>query len=794
MTSNDWSSREPPRLGPVPPPRQDGRASAHRLDPGAPAPRQPTARHRAPIEDFGYPVDRGRSGGFGRMMVYAFLSLVALAAVGLGALVVAPPVDLVRSHVIAEVQRQTGRKLVIGGAGVSFASGLGVSLDSVALEAPQGMGGAPLLTAERIEVSLALLPLVTGDLKVDRVTLVKPTLQLRVDPEGRKNWQFTRIGRADGPLPVRYAAAPGPTTDAGTLPPEVTDFMRNASPPRRIGGRAMDALSLADVRITGGSVRYTDEKSAFGHEIRGIDATLSLPDVNGPLKVTGEMELAGAREAVELQLDDVAGLLAERSVNLRATIDGKAVVASFDGTVATGAKPFKDGKVRIKAPSAAALAAALGLPLTGTEAIGAVSIEGDLRATAESVMLSSARIAAGGSSGTGTIAVETGGARPRVVANMQLAALQLDPLLAVHWEGGLAEPASSSAADTSAPGGSAGRFAPHVGPGASAQSPQSIGDLLKRDAVRAPETNPATRVKGFRKRLGNQWEVDAINVASLQRADIEARLQIASLQSESVNIESLQTGIELKDGVLRISVTEGRLFGGNVHGIASVDARQSPMAVAINLSGDGVGLRPLLQLSGIDLVDGKARIFLAVNATGASERELVSALTGRAEFKATEGALVGWDADAIVSEAARGHMPSTERRLDARTPFRELSGSFQVTHGVARSRDLKLDSDAVSSSGTATVNIVDRNLDILLKPKLASGGLEVPVRIAGAWDAPDLVADVASVLKSPKAQEAVKQLKNGNVEGALRSVLGNGPKADKKIDKAKEMLRGLLGR
>ena len=106
MPPNEWNSREPPSLGPIPPERRGGGAPAPELlaDPDHDAP--PTRRRRAPIEDHDYAVLTERRGGFGRKLVYAFLALVALIAVGLGVLVAAPPVDLVRSHVVAEVERQ----------------------------------------------------------------------------------------------------------------------------------------------------------------------------------------------------------------------------------------------------------------------------------------------------------------------------------------------------------------------------------------------------------------------------------------------------------------------------------------------------------------------------------------------------------------------------------------------------------------------------------------------------------------------------------------------------------------
>jgi len=785
MPSNDWNNREPPRLGPPSPDRPDHGASTLRLPTGEHHGSAAADRPRGSLDDYGYAVDRGR-GGIGRKLIYAFLTLVALFAIGLGVLVVAPPVDLVRSHVVAEVERQTGRKLTIGSAGVSFASGLGVSLDGVTLSAPPGMEGSHLLAAERIEVSLGLLPLVAGEIQVDRLTLVRPVVDLRIDRDGRRSWRFARIARE----PNRQASTSLAATGTGDLPPEVADFMRNASPPEQSGAGGFDAVALSDVRIVGGTVRYADARSGFRHEVTGIDATLSLPHIDGPLTVDGTIVLAGQREALTVRLDDVRGLLSERAVDLHAAIKGKVVDARFEGRIAEGAKPLKEGKVHLTAPSANELFRAFGLPIIGADSIGAISLEGDLRATDDSVMITSAKVGAGASSGTGTLGVERNGTRSRLIANMQLAALHLDPLLAVRWDDSAVPP--PSVPDTAS---SPGRFAePEAAPPAPGGQPSSIGDLLKRDAIDAPQANPATRVKGFRKRLSNQWDVDAIETASLRAFDVEGRFQIAAVHTGGFTAESLQTGVELKDGILRVSVTDGRLSGGTVRGLASVDARQPAMTVAANITGEGVGLKPLLELAGIDLVDGKGRIMVSVNASGGSERELVSSLAGRAEIKATEGALVGWDAEAILADIGRGRVPPTDRNMQARTPFKALSGNFQIAQGVARSQDLLLESGTVSASGTATINIVDRNVDVRLKPRISSGGLEVPVRIAGQWDAPTLVADVSGALKSPQAKEAVRHLKDGNVEGALRSVLGKGPKADQKIDKAKELLKGLLGR
>ncbi len=726
----------------------------------------------------------------GRTATLIFLAIVGCIAVGLGLLVAMPPVDLVRSQIAAEVERQTGRKVTIGEAGVSFSSGLGVSLSGVTLSASPAAGGGPLLAVERMEVTLALLPLVAREVRVDRLTLIKPALTLKIDRTGRRSWDFAAVDPEVGPVrPLRYAQAAGRMTDAERLPADVKEFARNGATPviSTAGRRGADALSLADVRIVDGRVRYEDARSGLARDIQGINAELSLPSIAGALSLKGQFTLAGERLAVEARIDQLKDLMSDREVGSRIRLEGASLAASYEGKLASLVQPVGEGRIDVKAPSAAGLARVLGLPLSGLEPLGAVAVEGQLRVSSSSVTLNSANFAVGATQGSGMFGLETVAERPRLVSNLRLAALDIDQLSEIGLVPGAAAAAPSEVES------SVGRFALPAARAPGAAAPKSIDELLGREQA-VPSAVPGTKVHGFRMRAGNQWDVDALDASTLRLFDADVRLQVAALKAGRLQAAGIQAGIELKSGVMRVSVTDGQLAGGSVRGLASLDARQSALVLGANLSGDNVALKPLLDAAGIEPLEGKGRIIVAVSAQGGSERELVSTLAGRAEVKVTDGALLGWDADAIVDGLGHGKMPPAHRQPGARTPFKELSATFQLAHGVARTRDLKLESPSMLSSGTGTINIVDRNIDLQLKPRVAAGGLEVPVRVAGNWDNPTVVADVAGALKSPQAQEAARHLKDGNVDGALRSVLGNGPKADAKIDKAKELLRGLLGK
>src|SRR5690349_13427326 len=121
MPPNDRSSRPPPSLSNVRPERVGHAPPARRPGPPDPrsgyrepefrAPRTDPYRRPPPVPQPEYDEPAPARRSLGRKLVYAFLGLVALIVVGVGALVASPPVDLVRARVIAEVERQTGRKL-----------------------------------------------------------------------------------------------------------------------------------------------------------------------------------------------------------------------------------------------------------------------------------------------------------------------------------------------------------------------------------------------------------------------------------------------------------------------------------------------------------------------------------------------------------------------------------------------------------------------------------------------------------------------------------------------------------
>ncbi|WP_338663699.1 AsmA family protein [Pararoseomonas sp. SCSIO 73927] len=154
--------------------------------------------------------------------------VVGLPLAGYAALWAVVRSDAVRPRLEAAVEAATGRRLTLAGP-VTLRPAL---VPTIALEGPvlaNAPGGSrpEMLRARRIEAEVALIPLLSREVKIRRIALVEPDLLLEVDAEGRGNWQFARP-RPDAPAP------------ANPIPAE----------PSRPFGIAVDAVAIERGRVT----------------------------------------------------------------------------------------------------------------------------------------------------------------------------------------------------------------------------------------------------------------------------------------------------------------------------------------------------------------------------------------------------------------------------------------------------------------------------------------------------------------------------------------------------------------
>jgi AsmA protein len=702
---------------------------------------------------------------------------VALLCLGVGAatfFIMSPPTDYIQREIIAGVKRETGRDLKIGG-GASFTlfPSLGLRLNDVSLSAPPGMGGEPLVKMTSFNVGVRLMPLLRQEVVVDRLELNDPVFSLRVDAEGRRSWDAAGVE-----LPVRFAGASGRSGGLSSL--LITPA---AAAPRELG-----AVSLNDIRITNGALRYNDERNGAWGRFDGLNAEFSLPAMDRPLTGNGSLVSEGETFEFKSTLTSPADLAEQRAAKLALTVSGVPLTFSYEGTVSPN---DGSGTLTASSPSLAALAHWWGNDVSPEAGAGEVAFTARLHATQTSVQLSDIDLKAGKTAASGTVGFEERqGARPHVTADLKVSGLNVAelPLGADLRVGRGASPAVPAPSPLSLD-------APAEAP--QPAEPDSIEDLLNR---------PGPQVKGYTERAGG-WSTEPINIKALGLADVDARLALTDFAYGRTRIDGAQVTLGVKDQVAKVTLADLRLYDGSGHGLVTLDASSNEPSFTSDVSLTGISAGPLLRDSAkVDWLAGTADVAWKVSGHGATEAAIVASLDGTSRVAVRDGAVIGFDLGGALQGLSEGSIPNFAHDPAKKTDFRSLTGTFTIANGIATNNDLKLDSQHLHAAGDGAVDLPQRSLDYTVRPKLVANlggdggeanavGIEVPVRITGSWEQPQFAPDIEGAINNPNTVDAVKQigkqLKGKNAGEIVQDLFGKGE--DGSPSKAEKLLDSLFG-
>src|SRR5258706_2572341 len=244
MSESDRSRSGPPRPRPIP------RMPPMRTPPSPSGCREPARNQYS-------------GSGWGAVLFWILVGTAAVAASAATFLLVSAPIDLVRERIAEQVKARTGRELTVAGAtSFSLLPTFSVSVGGVSLSPPPGMSGAPVFRVDSVEARVPLLPLLMRDVQLERIVLKGPEIELRVDAQGRRSWDFKQAEERPS------SARPGEA--------------KVADPARQT---ALDRLSRAELRIEGGQLRYIDERKNTQEQVSDIDLRIALERADAPLTV-----------------------------------------------------------------------------------------------------------------------------------------------------------------------------------------------------------------------------------------------------------------------------------------------------------------------------------------------------------------------------------------------------------------------------------------------------------------------------------------------------------------------------
>jgi AsmA family len=175
-----------------------------------------------------------------------------------------------KPRLIAAVERATGRTMTVAGRiGIEFSLVPTVVMEDVSLANPPGFSRPDMVKIARVEVSLALMPLLQHRIEVDRIALVRPDIQLETDQAGRRNWAFARQPAPGGPT------AKEPVTAAVPVGPGTSGFV----------------ISFFNTNVVDGHIVWVDNTPDASSGPRRIEAGLPQLSITAP--EVGPVHLAG---------------------------------------------------------------------------------------------------------------------------------------------------------------------------------------------------------------------------------------------------------------------------------------------------------------------------------------------------------------------------------------------------------------------------------------------------------------------------------------------------------------------
>jgi len=692
---------------------------------------------------------------------YVGLGLGCLLLGAITFLMVAAPVELVRDKLIEQVKARTGRDLVVSGStSLVVFPRLALSLADVSLSAPPGMGGAPTLAVETLEAELGLASLLTGQAGLRRLVLIRPKIELRVDAQGRRSWDFARAGSRSTPfdgdeprlVPVSAPATPvAPPSNGGNLT------------------AMLATLSSASIGLHEGSLHYGDERSGVSHDVTALDADLVLEEGAGSLQGKGSFTWRDETVAVMGDLSSVRALIEEGGARLSLRLAGRPIEVHYDGKIDVGAGLALKGNLELKAPSLEALGAWVGSrPLAAVRDAGALAFSSALTGESGRMELADLTGTLGDTGLSGDLAIEARPARPYVSGSLRLSELDLGGILIRPASKAALEPASSDG----------------------------------RPAAKTPQKGP--QVRGFTQRTdgGADWSDDIIDPTPLGLADADLAVVADRLVYKDVKTGPVRLALALADSVARFTLQEMLLYEGRGRGVATLDGRGQVPAITVNMLLEGISAHPLLKdAMGFEWLEGRSTLTIALAGQGASERQIVSTLNGKIDLATNNGAIDAIDVSKILRGIEQGRFAGLVAAHGDKTAFSELAGSFTIANGVADNQDLRLVSPNLRVTGAGSFNLPARSLDYTVRPKVASlnastdravinlSNVEIPMHIEGPWDKPNF-----SLVGQEQILEAVKQIgkniKSQDVQDVIKGLLGDGDSQQKV--KPRDILEKLL--
>ena len=264
------------------------------------------------------------------LIVVAIIILVPLAGLTVLAFTFDP--DSAKPRIEQAVKQATGRDLALNGRlGLKWSLWPTLEARDVALANVAGGSRPQMVTLDRLEAQVALLPLLSRRVEIDRLVLIRPDILLETDAQGHPNWRF------------------GPQVPSQPLPGQKGVPSQPAAP---------ITLSVQDFRVEDGTVTYRDGRTGHSETVALKQFTAKAKSPDAPVTLSAEASYRATPVRLDGDIGPIARLQDQVSTApwpVRLTLAAAGAKLSVDGALAQPiqGRGFK-GKLAVSIPDLAA--------------------------------------------------------------------------------------------------------------------------------------------------------------------------------------------------------------------------------------------------------------------------------------------------------------------------------------------------------------------------------------------------------------------------------------------------------
>jgi hypothetical protein len=355
-----------------------------------------------------------------------------------------------KGEIAAKAKEFTGRDLVIGGdIGFSLLPAPTLEAEDLSLGNAEGGVAEHMVRLKSLDVRVAILPLLSGNIQVTKIKLVEPVVELEALADGRKNWEFA----APSKPAAEKSADPSAKSGGESGDRAATD--KSASD--QGGGDLPVSVQFDSLEIEDGVVVYRDAAAGTTERVEDINASIVVDSLTGPFEGEGELTVRGLPAGFRINVGDI-GAKQPVPVGLTLTTESGAARVDLRGIARDVTdSPAFEGTVGVKAGNPAELIHAAGVAKLPGFISQSFDLSGDVAASSSKVEISKLEFNLGKTRGNGGLSAILGD-QTSVDARLALGLIDLDSWLAMPaTETAASKPASPTRSESgSATGGGSG--------------------------------------------------------------------------------------------------------------------------------------------------------------------------------------------------------------------------------------------------------------------------------------------------------------------------------------------------